>query len=38
VALAKLGVAAIFKPGTSTAEIVAWIERDLRPRVGGAAA
>jgi methylmalonyl-CoA mutase C-terminal domain/subunit len=37
-ALAKLGVAAIFKPGTSTGEIVAWIERDLRPRVGGAAA
>jgi methylmalonyl-CoA mutase C-terminal domain/subunit len=37
-ALAKLGVAAIFKPGTSTSEIVAWIERDLRPRVEGAAA
>jgi len=37
-ALAKLGVAAIFKPGTSTAEIVAWIERVLRPRVDGAAA
>jgi methylmalonyl-CoA mutase C-terminal domain/subunit len=37
-ALAKLGVAAIFKPGTSTADIVSWIERDLRPRVGGAAA
>ena len=38
VALAKLGVAAIFKPGTSTADIVAWIERDLRPRVAGSAA
>ena len=37
-ALAKLGVAAIFKPGASTADIVAWIERELRPRVGGAAA
>jgi methylmalonyl-CoA mutase C-terminal domain/subunit len=37
-ALAKLGVAAIFKPGTPTGEIVAWIERDLRPRVDGAAA
>jgi methylmalonyl-CoA mutase, C-terminal domain len=31
--LAKLGVAAIFKPGTSTRDIVAWIEKDLRPRV-----
>ena len=38
VALAKLGVAAIFKPGTSTAAIVAWIERDLRPRLEGSAA
>jgi len=37
-ALAKLGVAAIFKPGASTADIVAWVERELRPRVGGAAA
>jgi methylmalonyl-CoA mutase C-terminal domain/subunit len=37
-ALAKLGVAAIFKPGTPTGEIVAWIERELRPRVEGAAA
>jgi methylmalonyl-CoA mutase C-terminal domain/subunit len=37
-ALAKMGVAAIFKPGASTADIVAWIERDLRPRTGGAAA
>jgi methylmalonyl-CoA mutase, C-terminal domain len=31
--LKRLGVAAIFKPGTSTKEIVAWIERELRPRV-----
>jgi methylmalonyl-CoA mutase C-terminal domain/subunit len=37
-ALAKLGVAAIFKPGASTADIVSWIERELRPRLGGAAA
>lgn len=32
-ALAKLGVAAIFTPGTSTRDIVDWIERVLRPRV-----
>jgi methylmalonyl-CoA mutase, C-terminal domain len=31
--LKRMGVAALFKPGTSTKEIVAWIERDLRPRV-----
>ena len=37
VALKKLGVAEIFKPGTSTQDIVAWIERDLRPRAGAAA-
>jgi methylmalonyl-CoA mutase C-terminal domain/subunit len=37
-ALQAQGVAAIFKPGTSTQEIVDWIERDLRPRVEGAAA
>ena len=37
-ALKALGVPAIFKPGTSTQEIVAWIERELRPRSGGAAA
>jgi methylmalonyl-CoA mutase C-terminal domain/subunit len=37
-ALKLLGVAAIFKPGASTQEIVDWIERDLRPRVEGAAA
>jgi methylmalonyl-CoA mutase C-terminal domain/subunit len=37
-ALAELGVAAIFRPGTSTQEIVDWIETVLRPRVEGAAA
>jgi methylmalonyl-CoA mutase C-terminal domain/subunit len=31
--LHQMGVAAIFKPGTSTKEIVEWIERELRPRV-----
>jgi methylmalonyl-CoA mutase C-terminal domain/subunit len=31
------GVAAIFKPGTSTKDIVEWIERELRPRVEGGA-
>ena len=31
--LKRMGVAAIFKPGTSTKEIVEWIERDLRPQV-----
>jgi methylmalonyl-CoA mutase, C-terminal domain len=36
VELKRLGVAAIFKPGTSTKEIVEWIERELRPRVEGA--
>jgi len=36
-ALRKLGMAAIFKPGTATQEIVAWIERELRPRAGAAA-
>jgi methylmalonyl-CoA mutase C-terminal domain/subunit len=35
--LKRLGVAAIFKPGTSTKDIVAWIERDLRPRVEASA-
>jgi methylmalonyl-CoA mutase C-terminal domain/subunit len=38
VALKQQGVAAIFKPGASTQEIVDWIERELRPRVEGAAA
>ena len=37
-ALRALGVPAIFKPGTSTQEIVAWIERELRPRAAGSAA
>jgi methylmalonyl-CoA mutase C-terminal domain/subunit len=37
-ALKQLGVAAIFPPGASTREIIEWIERDLRPRVEGAAA
>ena len=32
------GVAAIFAPGASTGEILDWIERELRPRVEGAAA
>ena len=32
-ALKQQGVAAIFKPGTSTRDIVEWIERELRPRV-----
>jgi methylmalonyl-CoA mutase C-terminal domain/subunit len=35
--LKRQGVAAIFKPGTSTKDIVAWIERDLRPRAEGPA-
>jgi methylmalonyl-CoA mutase C-terminal domain/subunit len=34
-ALRQQGVAAIFKPGTSTKDIVEWIERELRPRVEG---
>ena len=33
--LTKSGVAAIFKPGTSTQEIVKWIETQLRPRLEG---
>jgi methylmalonyl-CoA mutase C-terminal domain/subunit len=37
-ALKNLGVAAIFTPGASSREIVDWIERELRPRVEGAAA
>lgn len=36
--LKKLGIAAIFTPGASTQEIVDWIERELRPRIEGAAA
>jgi methylmalonyl-CoA mutase C-terminal domain/subunit len=37
-ALKAQGVAAIFTPGTSTQQVVDWIERELRPRVEGAAA
>jgi methylmalonyl-CoA mutase C-terminal domain/subunit len=37
-ALKAQGVAAIFTPGASTQTIVEWIERELRPRVEGAAA
>jgi methylmalonyl-CoA mutase C-terminal domain/subunit len=32
-ALKAMGVAAIFTPGTSTRDIIEWIERELRPRV-----
>ena len=32
-ALAAMGVGAIFTPGASTREIIAWIERVLRPKV-----
>ena len=35
-ALRKLGVAAIFKPGASTQEIVDWVEKELRPKVEAA--
>lgn len=31
-ALRQAGVAALFKPGTSTQEIIDWIERVVRPR------
>jgi len=31
--LKKQGVAAIFKPGASTDEIVKWVESNLRPRL-----
>src|SRR5262249_33722956 len=34
--LKKLGVAAIFKPGASTQEIVDWVARELRPKVEAA--
>ncbi len=33
IALKKLGVAEIFKPGSTTTEIAAWVEKTLRPRV-----
>ena len=32
-ALQKLGVATIFKPGANTTDIVAWIEKTVRPRL-----
>jgi len=35
-ALKALGVAALFKPGASTDEIVSWVETVLRPRVEAA--
>lgn len=31
--LRELGVAAVFKPGASTQDIVAWVEEHIRPRV-----
>ena len=34
-ALKAMGVAALFTPGTSTRDIVDWVERELRPRVEG---
>ena len=34
-ALRAQGVAALFTPGTSTRDIIDWIERELRPRVEG---
>jgi methylmalonyl-CoA mutase C-terminal domain/subunit len=35
VALKGLGVAAIFKPGASTKEIIDWVESNVRPRIEG---
>jgi methylmalonyl-CoA mutase C-terminal domain/subunit len=32
--LAELGVARIFTPGTSTTEIIDWVEQVVRPKVG----
>ncbi|MCS6915025.1 MAG: cobalamin B12-binding domain-containing protein [Myxococcales bacterium] len=34
-ALRQAGVAALFRPGTSTQEIIDWIERVVRPRAEG---
>ncbi len=34
-ALTEAGVAAIFKPGASTREIVDWVEKQIRPRLAG---
>jgi methylmalonyl-CoA mutase, C-terminal domain len=31
--LQRLGVAAIFKPGASTKEIIDWVERHVRPKL-----
>jgi methylmalonyl-CoA mutase, C-terminal domain len=33
--LTEMGVARIFTPGASTNEIVDWVEKELRPKVGG---
>jgi methylmalonyl-CoA mutase C-terminal domain/subunit len=33
--LHSAGVAAIFRPGSSTKEIVDWVEKEIRPRVEG---
>ena len=33
--LESMGVAKLFTPGTSTEEIVAWIEENVRPRLEG---
>ena len=35
-ALARIGVSKIFKPGTSTQEIIEWVETHVRPRAEGA--
>jgi methylmalonyl-CoA mutase, C-terminal domain len=34
-ALKGMGVAAIFKPGASTREIIDWVEQNIRPKVEG---
>ena len=36
VTLAQAGVAAIFKPGASTDEIVKWVETHIRPKIEAA--
>jgi methylmalonyl-CoA mutase C-terminal domain/subunit len=36
VELKRQGVAAIFKPGASTDEIIDWVEKNLRPRLESA--
>jgi methylmalonyl-CoA mutase C-terminal domain/subunit len=33
--LAEMGVARVFTPGTSTQDIVEWVEDELRPRLEG---